>query len=187
MGLRDRLKNKIKQTLSAPSPARPAASTPATTQAPAPAPAPSTSVERPTEATQDGFHAVVASADLTEDRCGTYYAGDTIVVVFRHEGALYAMNNTCNHEDGPIGEGVVSGTVIACPYHDWRYDFTSGECLTTPDRNVATYAVREQDGFVWVGPELTQGVSIHSRGGEHNDGMTFADDGGRPADWTGEH
>jgi nitrite reductase/ring-hydroxylating ferredoxin subunit len=124
---------------------------------------------------------------LAEGGCGTYYAGNTIVVVFRNDGNLYAINNTCTHEDGPIGEGTVNGTVIACPYHDWRFDFTSGKCLTTPDRDVATYATRERDGFVWVGAAITQGASIHSRGGEHNDGMTFATDEGRPADWTGEH
>ena len=183
MGLRDRLKNKIKQTLGAPQPATPGASAPTPVQTAAP----STAVEKPTAPTDDGFHAVVASADLMEGRRGTYYAGSTIVVVFRHEGSLYAINNTCTHEDGPIGEGAVSGTVIACPYHDWRFEFTSGKCLTTPDRDVATYAIREEGGFVWVGPELTQGASMHSRGGEHNDGMTFADDGDRPIDWTGEH
>ena len=186
MGIRSRLKNKIKKALGAPPPAAAAESKTATTTAEAAA---STAVpqELPTEPTGDGFHAVVSAAGLPEGGRGTYYAGDVIVVVFRHEGSLYAINNTCTHEDGPIGEGDVNGTVIACPYHDWRFDFTSGKCLEMENRDVATYAIREQDGFVWVGPPVTEGANLHARGGEHNDGMEFADDQGRPADWTGEH
>jgi len=92
-----------------------------------------------------------------------------VVAVFRHQGRLYAMENACAHEDGPIGEGEVRGTCVVCPYHDWQYDFTTGACITDPERPRATWSVREEGGQVWLGPQLSAGSD--SRGGEHDDGM----------------
>ena len=69
----------------------------------------------------------------------------------------------------PLGEGDVSGTVVTCPYHDWRFDLTNGECLSKKDRHVACYAVREDDEFIWVGKRRREASG--ARGGEHDDGL----------------
>jgi nitrite reductase/ring-hydroxylating ferredoxin subunit len=184
VGLRSKLKNRIKRTLGVHEP-QPEAAAPINTPSAAPSAPSAVNAAAGTGPTDDGFYAVVASDKLTEGNHGTYRAGDHIIVVFREAGALYAVDNTCNHEDGPVGEGERTGTVIACPYHDWRYDFTNGACLTHPGRDLATYGVREQDGLIWVGGRITAGADLHDRGGEHNDGMEFADNQGRPADWNG--
>ncbi len=89
--------------------------------------------------------------------------------MFRKGGKLYALDNACAHEDGPIGEGAIDGCTVRCPYHDWQYDFTTGACLTDPERQRATFAVKDADGGIWLGPQLTAGSE--SRGGEHDDGM----------------
>ena len=40
---------------------------------------------------------------------------------------------------------------------------------STPNRNVACYAVKEKDGFIWVGKPTREGAG--ERGGEHDDGL----------------
>jgi nitrite reductase/ring-hydroxylating ferredoxin subunit len=118
----------------------------------------------------DGFRAVAPADRVTERKPGTFpLDGATIVAVFRQGGRLWCIDNACAHEDGPVGEGDVTGTCVRCPYHDWEYDFTTGACHTDPERSLATYAVREEDGFIWVGPRLTPGTQ--ARGGDHNDGL----------------
>lgn len=138
--------------------------------APAATPPAPTGSGAPPPALSDGeFHKVAASEGVREGKPGIYVHAGMNVAVFRYAGALFAMDNACAHEDGPIGEGAVDGNCVRCPYHDWQYDFTTGACLTHPERPRATFAVRERDGCIWLGPALTAGSM--SRGGDHNDGM----------------
>jgi nitrite reductase/ring-hydroxylating ferredoxin subunit len=91
------------------------------------------------------------------------------VAVFRLEGGLYAIDDACTHEDGPLGEGDVVGTVVTCPYHDWRFDVSTGECLSYQNRHVACYEVKEHGGIIWVGKRTRDGSL--ERGGQHDDGL----------------
>lgn len=81
-------------------------------------------------------------------------AGNATIAVFNVEGTLYAIDNTCPHVDGPLGEGGVSGKWVACPWHDWRFDVTTGRCQDPPEACVMTFPVTlEGEGvFVQVGP-----------------------------------
>lgn len=154
MGLRDRIKGLL---------GRPASSGTSSTKS-------SGSGEIPTQVSADGYRAIARSAQVGEGKVGTFGLPDgTVVAILRQQGKLYGMDNACAHEDGPIGEGAVQGTRIRCPYHDWEYDFSSGACITAGDRCQTTWKIREQDGFLWVGPKIREGTG--SRGGDHNDGM----------------
>ena len=137
---------------------------------PEPSPPPRSSLPEP----EGDFHAVAAAEAITEDRPGTYAVGDDIVAVFRAGGALFAIDNACVHEDGPLGEGHVEDGVVVCPYHDWRYDLRTGACLTEPDRAVGCFEVREKDGLVWVGRRTSR--TSRARGGEHDDGLPTVDE-----------
>jgi len=68
-------------------------------------------------------------------------------------GHFYAINNTCLHEGGPLGEGSLEGKTITCPWHLWEYDVTTGKLLENPNVGVACYPteVRGQEVFVDVG------------------------------------
>lgn len=167
MGLRDALKARVKAALGVPS--APPNRGP-TIVAPAATPPPPTVSGAPPAGPVDGeFRKVAGSDGVREGKPGIYVHAGMNVAVFRRSGALFAMDNACAHEDGPIGEGTVDGNYVRCPYHDWQYDFTTGACLTDPERPRATFAVREWDGSIWLGPALT--VGSMSRGGDHDDGM----------------
>lgn len=117
----------------------------------------------------DGYVAVAPESDVVVGGARQSAVGPNTVAVFRTEEGLFAVDNACLHEDGPLGEGRVSGNIVTCPYHDWRYDVRDGACLSRKGRKLATYHVRERDGFVWVGPRKTGGTD--ARGGEHDDGL----------------
>jgi nitrite reductase (NADH) small subunit len=69
------------------------------------------------------------------------------------EGQLYAINNTCLHRGGPLGQGVLEGKNVTCPWHGWEYDVTTGKACMNPAVGVECYAVevRGEDIFVDVG------------------------------------
>jgi len=154
MGLRDRLKGAVKKVIGG-------------VDAPK---APVKVIVGVGKDTADGYRVVAAVGTIQEGAAGTYgHNNNRVVAVFLKDGAYYAIDNECRHEDGPVGEGEIRGCTVKCPYHEWEYDFTTGKCLTQTDSRLETYKVRVQDGFIQVGPMLTPGTTM--RGGEHNDGL----------------
>src|SRR6266853_767818 len=65
-------------------------------------------------------------------------------------GKFYAINNTCLHRGGPLGQGVMDKNVVTCPWHGWQYDVTTGKISQNPTVGVDCYRieVRGEDIFV---------------------------------------
>src|SRR5271167_2323054 len=66
------------------------------------------------------------------------------------DGKFYAINNVCLHESGPLGEGELSGKIVACPWHCWEYDVTTGKLTNNPAEGVETYAVEVRGDDIFV-------------------------------------
>jgi nitrite reductase/ring-hydroxylating ferredoxin subunit len=53
-------------------------------------------------------------------------AGDRQYVLVNVDGVLYALDNNCPHNGGPLARGALRGTQLTCPWHGWTWDVTSG-------------------------------------------------------------
>jgi nitrite reductase/ring-hydroxylating ferredoxin subunit len=69
------------------------------------------------------------------------------------EGTIYAIDNTCLHRGGPLGQGMLEGNVVACPWHGWQYDVKSGQVAKNPALKVPTYEVKIEGDSVLLGIE----------------------------------
>lgn len=56
-------------------------------------------------------------------------------------GRYHALSGTCAHEDGPLGEGVLLGDSVVCPWHGFDFDVRTGACGVAPDLSVSVYPV----------------------------------------------
>lgn len=64
---------------------------------------------------------------------------------------LYAIDDVCTHDGGPLDQGKLDGIQIECPRHGARFDVTTGRALCLPAvRPVRTYPVRVTNGTVEV-------------------------------------
>lgn len=72
------------------------------------------------------------------------------IAVFHVDGQFYAIDNTCAHRGGPLGEGELEGDVVTCPWHGWEYNVKTGACLTNPAVSVKTYPVVVENSDVKV-------------------------------------
>jgi nitrite reductase/ring-hydroxylating ferredoxin subunit len=52
----------------------------------------------------------------------------------------------------PLAGAGIDGTVLTCPSHGFRFDITSGECITAGHVQLSPLPLRVEDGFVWVRP-----------------------------------
>lgn len=85
---------------------------------------------------------VLSSSDLVEGQGKVVQAGGKAIAVFNVGGTVYAIDNTCLHRGGPLGEGELEGSVVTCPWHMWEYDVRTGEKVGAPTVKVATYPVQ---------------------------------------------
>ncbi len=57
------------------------------------------------------------------------------------DGKIYATDNRCLHQGGPLAEGELMDNIITCPLHSWQYDVCSGTCMNMPSAKLGTYKV----------------------------------------------
>jgi nitrite reductase (NADH) small subunit len=92
--------------------------------------------------------AQVADVPLGEG-CVVDAEGKTLAL-FNVDGAFYALDNTCSHRGGPLGEGELEGTVVVCPWHAWRWDVKTGANVNNPAVKMACFPVSLDGGSVYV-------------------------------------
>jgi 3-phenylpropionate/trans-cinnamate dioxygenase ferredoxin subunit len=82
------------------------------------------------------------------------------ISVFRAEGAFYALDDTCSHQDASLSDGWVEGCFVECPLHAALFDLRTGMPACLPAKNpVRTYPVTVVDGVVYVDTQLRQEVA----------------------------
>ena len=81
------------------------------------------------------------------------HTGELSLGVYNLGGELYAIEDRCSHDDGPLAEGdfdVEEGYAV-CPRHGAHIDIRTGRPLTLPAvEPVETFPVRVEDGIVKV-------------------------------------
>ena len=72
------------------------------------------------------------------------------IALFNVGGTFHAIDNTCLHRGGPLGEGELEGNVVTCPWHGWQYDVTTGVNTMDDSEVVERYEVKVEAGAVLV-------------------------------------
>lgn len=76
---------------------------------------------------------------------------DRLVALFHVEGQVYAIDDVCTHDGGPLAEGELSDHEIACPRHGARFSLIDGSALSMPaTQPTAAHGVKVDNGTVYV-------------------------------------
>jgi len=76
---------------------------------------------------------------------------DVEVAVFLVDGSLYAIEDVCTHDGGPLADGEVSGCEIECPRHGARFDLRTGKVTAPPAyEDIAVFPVRIREGMIQI-------------------------------------
>jgi nitrite reductase/ring-hydroxylating ferredoxin subunit len=73
-----------------------------------------------------------------------------VLALFNVGGRFHAVDNTCPHRGGPLGEGDLSGTVVTCPWHGWQFDVCSGESPHNPRATVRRVSLEVQGNEIFA-------------------------------------
>lgn len=73
------------------------------------------------------------------------------VAVFRNDAdEVFALLDRCPHKGGPLSQGIVFGTRVACPLHNWTIGLDDG-CAQAPDEGCTPrFSVKVEAGAVYL-------------------------------------
>ena len=97
-----------------------------------------------------GFVRALALVELPPGECREVSVEGKPVALYNVGGTVYATSNTCIHRGGPLGQGMLDGQAVLCPWHAWSWDVTTGENTANPELKIPTYPVRVEEGQVLV-------------------------------------
>jgi nitrite reductase/ring-hydroxylating ferredoxin subunit len=96
------------------------------------------------------FVRAVAASEIPVGTIKEVNVAGTAVALANIGGDYHAINNTCLHRGGPLGEGMLEGKIVTCPWHGWQFDVTSGKSVQNPTAGVACYKTELRAGEVFV-------------------------------------
>ncbi len=97
------------------------------------------------------FIRVADLSELVPGSAKTVEVNGKAIALFNVGGTIYATDNTCLHQGGPLGEGELTGDVIMCPWHQWEYNVRTGELVGDSSLKLATYPVQVEGSDIKVG------------------------------------
>jgi sulfoxide reductase heme-binding subunit YedZ len=102
---------------------------------------------------KQGFVMVCDVIDIEDDRAKMFCIDKERIAVYKTNGKLFAVNNVCKHQNGPLGEGKVIDGCITCPWHGYQYLPHNGQSPPPFTEKVSTYDVQLEGTKVWINPK----------------------------------
>ncbi|TKS53454.1 non-heme iron oxygenase ferredoxin subunit [Luteimonas yindakuii] len=96
---------------------------------------------------------VCTTAELLPGETRVAWDGDTPILVFNLDGAYYALEDRCSHEDFELSAGHFDASEgsIECALHGARFDIRDGRPLCPPAYGpVVKFPVELRDGGIWT-------------------------------------
>src|SRR5262245_28189035 len=106
--------------------------------------------QKPTGVCVAEFQFASKADDIPAGRGKTIVLGEKKIALFHADGAFYAIDGTCLHRGGPLGDGELEGCVVTCPWHGWQFDVRNGEMKMNPAARVNCYQTRVEGSDVQV-------------------------------------
>ncbi len=78
-------------------------------------------------------------------------SGQPTISIFHTDDGLFAIDDTCTHQDASLADGWVEDCTVECPLHESCFDLRTGAVSGPPAKNpVRTHSVGVEDGQVWL-------------------------------------
>ncbi|MEE9459536.1 MAG: Rieske (2Fe-2S) protein [Candidatus Bathyarchaeia archaeon] len=87
---------------------------------------------------------------LEENSMNAVFPKGIPVLIVKKNSKIYAVSNKCPHLGCPLSAGTLEGHTIKCLCHDWKFDITSGEFLSSREIKIPIYQYKIQEGKIFI-------------------------------------
>lgn len=102
---------------------------------------------------------ITTTSDIPAREGRVVRLGATSVAVFNTGDRFLAVENRCPHSGGPLADGIIGGSTVTCPLHNWKICLESG-AVSKPCESgaptVRTFPVKVENGIVMLGIQEAQ-------------------------------
>jgi 3-phenylpropionate/trans-cinnamate dioxygenase ferredoxin subunit len=99
---------------------------------------------------EEGFVAIARTKEVPAGTVKVVTHAGGRYAVCHAAGEFFVVDDTCTHDDGPLGEGSLDGHAIVCPRHGARFDIRTGRVLQMPAAfPIRAYETRVEDDTVY--------------------------------------
>lgn len=104
------------------------------------------------------FERIPGAAEIPAGAGRAFSVGRYEVAVFNVGGELFALENSCPHQGGPLADGWLEASLVTCPWHGWCFDVRTGRMTLGNFARVTRFAVERDGSDLLIGtqplPEL---------------------------------
>ena len=94
---------------------------------------------------------VIEESELPDDVPAGVQADGRQILLYRHDGTLYALDNLCSHAGGLLSRGSVEGLTVTCPLHGSQYCLADGSVRRGPSHQPQpVIRTRVRNGWIEV-------------------------------------
>lgn len=102
-----------------------------------------------------GFIDIGALEDVPRQGARLVRTAQGCIAVFRTlDDRVFAIDDRCPHQGGPLSDGLVHGDRVTCPLHNRVFDLNTGQALDPDEGRVRTFPVRVRDSRIQISAEL---------------------------------
>ena len=94
---------------------------------------------------------VCKAHEIETGKAKIIHIDDQSIAVFRlGDKEFSAIDNTCPHAGGSLGEGYLDGAIVTCPWHGWQFNVKTGACETVPQDRIRHYKAKRDGDDILV-------------------------------------
>jgi nitrite reductase/ring-hydroxylating ferredoxin subunit len=97
-----------------------------------------------------GFMRVARKDEIPAGSISEFQVEGLTIAIANVGDKFYAINNICLHRGGPLGQGLLQGVAVTCPWHGWQYDVTNGKLVMNQAIGVKTFAIEVRGEDLWI-------------------------------------
>jgi nitrite reductase (NADH) small subunit len=103
---------------------------------------------------------IAALSDIPPQGARVVRTPQGCIAIFRtSDDRVFALDDRCPHKGGPLSEGIVHGTSVTCPLHNWVFDMATGQAQGADSGSVGTHPVRVENGRIWLDVSMIRHVA----------------------------
>ncbi len=94
---------------------------------------------------------VARDADLEDSVPASFDFGKSKVLLVRLDGKIFACGAKCTHYGAPLEKGFLRDGILTCPWHNARFDITSGRAVSAPAlAHLKCYETKVEGGDIYI-------------------------------------
>jgi 3-phenylpropionate/trans-cinnamate dioxygenase ferredoxin subunit len=97
-----------------------------------------------------GFVSSIKESELGEGHMKPVRIKGRPILLVRVGGEVFGVSNLCPHEGCSFEGGILTGYIVMCPCHGWKFDVRNGQYQEIPQVKLECYRCKTENGKILV-------------------------------------